>query len=79
MKSQHKLEGLSKERLTFHTGEDQPGVERSGDSGVHNVSGTLLPGALAPLQCHTSQTERSVIHPDRRDLEWYYCRGAWIG
>jgi hypothetical protein len=79
MKSQHKREGLYKERLTFHSGEDQPDMERSADAGSHNVLGALLPGAPAPQQRHSDQTERSVMHPDRHDLEWYYCRGAWIG
>jgi hypothetical protein len=79
MKSQHKLEGLYKGRLTFHTGEDQPDMERSAGSGSHNVLEALLPGAPAPQQRHSSQTERSVMHPDRHDLEWYYCRGVWIG
>jgi hypothetical protein len=74
MKSQH-----MKGQLTFHTGEDQPDMERGADSGPHHVLGARRPGTLTPLQRHTSQTERSVMHPDRHDLEWHYCRGVWVG
>jgi hypothetical protein len=79
MKSQRRFEGLYKGWLTFHTGEDQPDMEQNADSGSHHVLGTVSPGTLAHRQCHTSQTERSVMHPDRHDLEWHYCRGVWVG
>jgi hypothetical protein len=33
------------------------------------------PGAAPSRQ--TTQAERSVMHPDREDVEWRYWRGGW--
>lgn len=33
----------------------------------------------AALVRHVAQAERAVMHPDRYDLEWRYCRGGWAG
>ncbi len=50
----------------------EPGPQ-GGTEGMH------LSSALIPASSHTSQAERAVMHPNRYDLEWRYCRGGWAG
>ena len=70
MKTHDTLEALCKGHRAFFTWEKQPGTKRSKASGRYPSTGPAR---------KTSQAERAVVHPDRDDLEWLYCRSGWVG
>jgi hypothetical protein len=40
-----------------------------------DAGGEIDESSLRPA----AQAERSVMHPDRYDMEWRYCRNGWAG
>jgi len=76
MKSRDPLQAACNGHPAFYAGTQQSGTERNAESRPQDAPG--LPNPASPPRPMT-QAERSVVHPDRDDLEWGYCRGGWAG
>jgi hypothetical protein len=66
MKTQSTLEVLYKGLPISRVWDDDP-----------DTSPVSKPDDASPPDA--AQAERGVMHPDRHDLEWRYCRGGWAG
>jgi hypothetical protein len=66
-------------RPPYQVWEHHPDPELSGGGGLQAGPGLSLSSAPATPPRQTSQAERAVMHPDRHDAEWRYCRGGWAG
>jgi hypothetical protein len=72
-------EGTYEGRPPYQVWEHHPDPELSGGGGAQVAGGASPSSASAEPSRQTSQAERAVMHPDRHDAEWRYCRGGWAG